>query len=582
MKKKIFLLLAIVAALTLAFVACTDEPEVTAPAATDEVTDAPTDAITDEPTAEPTDAPTAAPTDAPTAAPTDAPTAAPTDAPTEAPTEPGLAKPEDAGKKGISFDTLYINGGDYFNTAATGNVNVKLAEVDNTIIFQFDEEHNTMMLRGWVGFEGQAVDSFGYYINDYKSIVYGDFAVPPAAAEAEALKGAGGEFATRYEITVPLAELDYGIYSIGYVAKLADGTEVLMYDEIKVVIVPYMVEEALALGVKTGPAFTTGADKTFGHRGQIGSNILLKVGIDNLATYSDGSVNTWSFKVWQWDTDYATTTAAKPLFVKTGENHTDCATFVVDIPAELMISGDIYYEIEYLSGSGGFTGWGASDVVPGLETYVSGTLRTDGSYAAYIVVGVPSEYVEEVIPEHQLQNAPVYIIKAKDMMLSSPNQISMTKQEGYNHFVPTGPDPNFMLFNNQTGSRYVVIKYRTEYHANLQVYLGSEGSGPKDDTTMLQDVLNSDGEWHLLILDTQELVDRGVYDGSTAAYLRFDVMEAGYILNEDGEPFRDANGTWQKEPLPNGATIDIAYLAFFDSVEKANAYEYGGAETPEA
>ena len=74
MKKKIFLFLAIVAALTLAFVACTDEPEVTAPAATDEITDAPTDEITDAPTDEPTDAPTAAPTDAPTAAPTDKPT----------------------------------------------------------------------------------------------------------------------------------------------------------------------------------------------------------------------------------------------------------------------------------------------------------------------------------------------------------------------------------------------------------------------------------------------------------------------------------------------------------------------------
>lgn len=57
MKKKIFLLLAIVAALTLVFVACTEPetPEETTPTVTDAPTDAPTEAPTDEPTEAPTD-----------------------------------------------------------------------------------------------------------------------------------------------------------------------------------------------------------------------------------------------------------------------------------------------------------------------------------------------------------------------------------------------------------------------------------------------------------------------------------------------------------------------------------------------
>ena len=178
---------------------------------------------------------------------------------------------------------------------------------------------------------------------------------------------------------------------------------------------------------------------------------------------------------------------------------------------------------------------------------------------------VTEEVVPEVIPDHQLQNPPVYIIKAKDMMITNANQMKYEKEDGYVHFIPTGGDPNFLLFNNQTGSRYAVVKYRTEYQANIQIFLGSEGSGPKDDTTMLEQALIPDGQWHLAIFDTQTLVDRGVYDGTTAAFLRLDVMESGYVLDENGQPSKDENGSWLKLPLPEGATIDIAYFAFFET-----------------
>ena len=218
MKKKIFLLLAIVAALTLVFVACTDEPEVTAPAATDEITDAPTDEITDAPTDEPTDAPTAAPTDAPTAA--------PTDAPTEPATLP-YAEPEEAGMVGNSFDTFYVNGNMYF--AEDGKAGEKLAAIDDTIAFKTGEEMKSMMLRGWIGFD-QAIDSFGYYVDTYDFIYDAAF----TAETDEDVKKAGGQYASRFEITVPLTGLSMGDHAVGFIVKLADGTVVLLRTELTV------------------------------------------------------------------------------------------------------------------------------------------------------------------------------------------------------------------------------------------------------------------------------------------------------------------------------------------------------------
>ena len=96
---------------------------------------------------------------------------------------------------------------------------------------------------------------------------------------------------------------------------------------------------------------------------------------------------------------------------------------------------------------------------------------------------------------------------------------------------------------------------------------------------MMEQALNPDGQWHLAIFDTNVLVERGVYDGTTAAYLRLDVMESGYVLDENGEPSKDESGAWLKLPLPEGSTIDIAYFAFFETEEKINKFEYAPVVT---
>ena len=485
---------------------------------------------------------------------------------------PPYVEADEAGKVANSFDTFYVNGGMYF--PEDGGAGDKLTAQDNTIVFGEGEAHDNMILRGWIGFS-QPMASFGYYIDNYK-FVYGDF----FTATEDGVKAAGGEHASRFEINVPLTDLEGGTHKVGFIVKLEDGTVVRLREDLKVIIVPDTTSEAVNLATGHGAPFSGAPNNYFGQRYDIGEAILKKVSITDMATYADGNTNTWSFKVWQWNTDYETTVAGTPLFEISGENHTDNTTFNMDIPTDKFITGDIYYEISYDSGSGCFTGWTADTVMEGVETYVAGQLK-EGSYSASLVVGVPvtEEEVPEVIPDHQLQNPPVYIIKAKDMMMTNANQMTFEKMNGYVHFVPTGGDPNFMLFHNQTGSRYAVIKYRTEYQANIQIFLGSTGAGPTDDTVMMEQALIPDGQWHLAIFDTNVLVERGVYDGTTAAYLRLDVMESGYECDENGEPIRDEDGTWHKLPLPEGATIDIAYFAFFETEEKINKFEYAPVVT---
>ena len=130
-----------------------------------------------------------------------------------------------AGKIGHSFDTFYVNGQMYF--PEDGGAGDKLTAQNNTISFEIGEAHDSMVLRGWIGF-GQAIDSFGYYLDNYKMVFNPDFA---KATEAGVL-AAGGEFASRFEIMVPLSGLLSGDHMAGFVVKLADGTVVRLRDDI--------------------------------------------------------------------------------------------------------------------------------------------------------------------------------------------------------------------------------------------------------------------------------------------------------------------------------------------------------------
>ena len=191
---------------------------------------------------------------------------------------------------------------------------------------------------------------------------------------------------------------------VEYVAFFHSPEAAEKYDADTHFVAPPHNDQTLVLGSGQGAPFSGAGDKKIGQRIDIGENFLKKVTVISMATYSDGNANSLSFKVWQWNTDYDTTVAGQPLFATSIENHVDCSSLAIEISADLGIRGDIYYEVEYLSGSGGVTGWtsDASSIAPGIETYSGGALK-EGTFSASIIVGVPlpTHHEDYTVPQDQ-------------------------------------------------------------------------------------------------------------------------------------------------------------------------------------
>lgn len=217
--KKFLVLASILLALTLVFAACGgDEPaETTGENVTvaDPATDAPTEAPTEapeQPTAEP-EQPTAEP-EVPTAEP-EVPTEAPTEEPTQEPETLPYVEPSAAGMVGKSIDAFAVN-----NTPYT------FGET-RTVTFKTGEPVYPIALLGWIGF-GQAIDSYGYFINDGEFVYDAAFLNEVPAEDPVRAAGNGGDLATRFGITVPTSAFSVGENKVGFVVKLADGTVVLI------------------------------------------------------------------------------------------------------------------------------------------------------------------------------------------------------------------------------------------------------------------------------------------------------------------------------------------------------------------
>ena len=158
---------------------------------------------------------------------------------------------------------------------------------------------------------------------------------------------------------------------------------------------------------------------------------------------------------------------------------------------------------------------------------------------------------------------------------SAHNVVSAEVVEDYVHIVPGETDPYYYPLANFTAGRFVLYVYRANDCGNTttQFFMGSYASGPSDDSSMMETSVISDGEWHTYIFDTQGLIDAELFDGQKAQYFRFDALEAGYKLDENGQPYKESSGSWAKEPIPTGATIDFKCVAFFDTKEDAEGFD---------
>lgn len=242
--KKILMLATLLLTLCLVIVACKqpagDETGTdatgTAATGTATATERATEALTTDaqPSEEPSETATKAESTTETVTETSA-TEKPTDVQTdetttdEPATEPSIYERDDSrtGFQNWSFDTFYVNGKMYF--AEDGNAAGKLSEQNNTVDFGSGVAQESVMFRGWIGY-AQAIAQFGYII-DGGEPVFGDF----ARATGDEVKAAGGEYASRFEVLVSLADLDEGSHTISPVIRLEDGKLVRVY-EITVVL----------------------------------------------------------------------------------------------------------------------------------------------------------------------------------------------------------------------------------------------------------------------------------------------------------------------------------------------------------
>ncbi len=143
--------------------------------------------------------------------------------------------PEQGGEQGgdtpsytyrnASFDSFYVDGVLNFGEA-DGNASDKL-DARSRRVGEGDGAIQELMLRGWIGFD-QEIEAFGYKIGDAAPVYSADF----FQATEEAVKGAGGEFAQRYCVTVPVAGIE-GEQTIVMMVKLANGTEVAIDDQLE-------------------------------------------------------------------------------------------------------------------------------------------------------------------------------------------------------------------------------------------------------------------------------------------------------------------------------------------------------------
>ena len=165
--------------------------------------------------------------------------------------------------------------------------------------------------------------------------------------------------------------------------------------------------------------------------------------------------------------------------------------------------------------------------------------------------------------------APVYYMDAKTIAKATKdyewgaNQSNMlggylSKDKSYVTLIPFDGEQEayFYLFNTtKKVGPIMVVKYRTKHTGfYMEFFAGSYSDAAQTGCNFKIQGLKTDGEWDVRMIDlNQKLPD--VFDGASLRHIRFDC----------------ANG----DPIPPECELDIAYIAFFDTIEDAQKFEFG-------
>ncbi len=287
------------------------------------------------------------------------------------------------------------------------------------------------------------------------------------------------------------------------------------------------------------------------------SKRLLAITIPDFATYSNNT-NRGTFKLYQWDGSHSSTTAKKPLVEQEIVNHADHSDLVLEIPAELKVTGSLYFEIICLEGTA-YTPWNAEggliEEIPGKLTDMQAYLG--GSMAHPFAASVTIADMEDQSPETKITFKYDFTEGLHPSRYSDTNQIEITDGEGYATFTATGEDPYFRFADGEEPTpkskdlAYMVIEYRTTAAIAAGEFFTNRKSGPQwgGAGTYVQYDYENDGAWHAVVAD------------------------ASRVWGDAEEDFLFA---FRFDPLASGATagdsIDVAAISFFGDGVVAKAF----------
>ena len=103
---------------------------------------------------------------------------------------------------------------------------------------------------------------------------------------------------------------------------------------------------------------------------------LTQINFHALATYNTNE-NYIVFKVYQWDTDYATSVKGDVLAQVTVRNHVDNAPLDVKLPTNRNLTGDLLWTATYVDGASQMTPWLADGGPVGIATYFNNGSECD-------------------------------------------------------------------------------------------------------------------------------------------------------------------------------------------------------------
>ena len=266
----------------------------------------------------------------------------------------------------------------------------------------------------------QATNTWRFYIYEWNT----DYATSRAGAPLYSLSGVNHPDSKDFQVAIPsdvwitgevlvvLYQDDEGKAFTGWLAgESAPGYTCYLHGNpefgnfaANVVVSPASVDKSdLAEFTGTGAGVQNGVGSTtFGMKFSTKGLALRQLTIPQVATFEEittGCINQWTVRIWNWRTDYGTTTAQTPVYTVSGENHNNMSDFVLNIPADVIITGDILVEVAHIGGTtNAFTAWIGSNPVEGYQCYLSGMTEVGGNAVqpvAASVVLVPAGSVDE-------------------------------------------------------------------------------------------------------------------------------------------------------------------------------------------